>query len=188
MKFVKKLNHITSIDEAKTIIQRGGILAYPTEAVYGLGCDPFNKEAVEALLALKGRDADKGLILLISNWEQLFSLIDPITAEQLSTVRATWPGFVTWVFPKSPLLPTWLTGKHNSIAIRMSAHPLAHALCTSGPLVSTSANISGQKPAQNQTELYHQFPKGIDAVLEGELGGFSQPSAIYDVQNGHALR
>jgi len=179
---------ISTIDEAKTILQRGGILAYPTEAVYGLGCDPFNETAVNTLLSLKGRDANKGLILLIANWEQLFPLIDPITDEQLTKVRETWPGFVTWIFPKAPSLPTWLTGTKKTIAIRMTAHPIAQALCTDTPLVSTSANISGQIPAQTHMEVYSQFPKGVDAFLQGELGAFTQPSAICDLQSGVKLR
>jgi len=175
-------------NEVDKLVQQGGILAYPTEAVYGLGCDPFNQASVEAIQALKGRGAEKGFILLIADWSQLFPLIAPINDEQLARVRATWPGFVTWIFPKAPSLPEWLTGGQDSVAIRMSAHPVAHALAMKQPIVSTSANLSGQPPAKNETELLHHFPKGIDALIQGQLGEFIQPSAIYDVRSNQRLR
>ena len=188
LSFTTSMKIIKTINEAKKLLQRGGLLAYPTEAVYGLGCDPFNQMAVEALFKLKGRDPHKGLILLISNWQQLTPLIAPVTDEQLAKVHATWPGFVTWIFPKSATLPEWLTGKHNSIAIRMSAHPIANALCAEAPLVSTSANRSGHPPAISENELHEQFPTGIDAFVQGSLGGFSKPSAIFDVLSGVQIR
>ena len=179
---------ISHVGEACEFLQQGKIIAYPTEAVYGLGCSPFNKQAVDTLLALKHRSKAKGFILLIADWSQLASLIAPISDALLDAVRATWPGPVTWVFPKASTMPDWLTGQHDGIAIRMSAHPLAHQLCADGPVVSTSANITGLNPALDLPELQLQFPEGIDAVLTGDLGGLSQPSAIFDVQTGKRLR
>lgn len=175
-------------DEVDQLVQQGGVIAYPTEAVYGLGCDPFNQASVESIQSLKGRGTEKGFILLIADWSQLFSLIAPINDEQLARVRATWPGFVTWIFPKAPALPEWLTGGQDSVAIRMSAHPIARALAIKQPIVSTSANLSGQPPAKSEEELLRQFPKGIDALIQGQLGGFTQPSVIYDVRNNQRLR
>jgi len=169
-------------------VLEGDIIAYPTEAVYGLGCDPFNEQAVTRLLALKQRGVEKGLILLIAHWEQLFSLIDELPQALLLPVKNTWPGPVTWVFPKARHLPEWITGSHDSIAIRMSAHPIARELCKDHPLVSTSANQSGQPPATDLRSLCQQFPQGIDAVFEGDLGGSSKPSDIFDVQTGARLR
>ncbi len=176
------------VEEARPMLERGGILAYPTEAVYGLGCDPFNQTAIESIHALKGREADKGFIVLIAEWKQLFPLIAPVSEKQLATVRATWPGFVTWVFPREPSLPEWISGKKNSIAIRMSAHPIAQALSASAPIISTSANLSGHPPATTIEQLLHQFPTGIDALVQGTLGGLNQPSPIYDVLSGKQLR
>ncbi len=177
-----------SIDKGRAIIKAGGIVAYPTEAVYGLGCEAFNQTAVKAILSLKGRDIHKGMIVLIAEWSQLFSLISPITEAQLAHVRSTWPGFITWVFPCAADLPKWISGDNNSIAIRMSAHPIARALAMESPIISTSANQSGQQPALTAEAVYQQFPKGIDALLEGELGGYTQPSMIYDVRSGERLR
>lgn len=182
-----KLNKLP-IDKAPPILQRGGILAYPTEAVYGLGCDAFNQTAVESICSLKQRDRHKGLIVLIADWSQLPDLIAPLTEEQLARVQATWPGFVTWIFPAAPTLPHWISGDHDSIAIRMSAHPIAHGLATHFPIISTSANRSGHPPAMTEEDIAQQFPTGIDAIVEGVLGRFSKPSEIYDVQSGQRLR
>jgi L-threonylcarbamoyladenylate synthase len=177
-----------SVEEARPLIAQGSILAYPTEAIYGLGCDPFNQKAVDAIYQLKGREAHKACIVLISNWAQLFSLITPISQTQLAQVKATWPGFVTWVFFKSPELPSWLGDAQGAIAIRMSAHPIAHALSLNNPIISTSANLSGHPPAKTVSNLIEQFPKGIDAVVQGSLGDAQQPSPIFDVRNGQLLR
>lgn len=182
------MNTVSQVDEARELLNNGRVIAYPTEAVYGLGCSPYNLHAVEKILALKQRAKSKGLILLIADWAQLTSLIAPVSDRLLDSVRATWPGPVTWVFPKSSSVSDWISGEHDGIAIRMSAHPIAHQLCVNEPVVSTSANITGLSPAKNIPELELQFPQGIDAVLAGELGGLSRPSAIYDVLTGARLR
>lgn len=179
---------LTQLKEASSLLQAGKIIAYPTEAVYGLGCDPFNWQAVERLLALKHRSISKGLILLISNWQQLDSLIEPIPTSLLDKVAATWPGPVTWIFPKAAQVPNWLSADEQTIAVRMSAHPIANAISENSPVVSTSANISGKPAAMDYASLTTQFPEGIDAFIEGDLGGLSQPSTIYDVRSGKRLR
>jgi len=176
-----------SIKEARARIQKGEVIAYPTEAVYGLGCDPFNKEAVQQILALKKRPEAKGLILLIANYEQLWPLIEAIPDENLEAVKKSWPGFVTWIFPKSNLVPSWVSGEHEGIAIRMSAHPVAQALCQDGPIISTSANIAGELPAKSIKDLQHICPEDMGIVV-GELGGNNQVSEIYDVLEGKQLR
>lgn len=179
---------ITEIAEAIESIAAGKIIAYPTEAVYGLGCDPFNEQAVEKILQLKGRSAGKGLIILIADWSQLTPLVEKVSEHLLQKVRETWPGPVTWIFPKSSIIPQWLSGEHKAIAIRMTAHPIAHALCMNGPIVSTSANLSGQEPAKTIAEIGMQFPQGIYGVVAGELGGGTKPSKIYDVLTAKQIR
>lgn len=179
---------ITQVDEACLLLTHGKVVAYPTEAVYGLGCDPFNKGAVEKIIALKHRSMDKGFIILIADWSQLIPLIGPVSDSLLDSVRESWPGPVTWVFPRAATIPDWLCGQHDSIAIRMSAHPIARQLCADAPVLSTSANLSNHAPAFDLAQLREQFPTGIDALLAGDLGGASQPSAIYDVRSGQRLR
>ena len=182
------MNFISRIDDARFYLQTGGVIAYPTEAVYGLGCDPFNKDAVQKLLALKKRPLAKGFIVLIADWAQLPIFIGNVSESKWDLVRDSWPGPVTWLFPKAANVPLWLTGGHPTIAIRMSAHPIAFELCREGPVISTSANLSGQAPAIDIPSLQAQFPEGIDALLEGELGGAKQPSSIFDVCTGRRIR
>ena len=169
-------------------LRLGQVLAYPTEEVYGLGCDPFNQQAVARILSLKGRKVSKGLIVLIAEWPQLFPLVGDFPLTQLEGVTETWPGPTTWIFPKSASMPTWLCGENNNIAVRMTAHPVARQLCRMGPVVSTSANPQGQEPARSLEALEQLFPEGLDGVVVGELGKESQPSAIYDVLTGKRLR
>jgi L-threonylcarbamoyladenylate synthase len=181
------LNIIYSIDKAVSDLRQGRVLAYPTEAVYGLGCDPFNESAVEAILQLKRRDRSQGMILLISSWAQLSTLIEDVPDALLESVRNTWPGPVTWLFPKAAIVPRWICGDHASVAIRMTAHPVARQLCLDGPIVSTSANESGHPPARSINALYEQFKDKL-SVVAGRLGTQMQPSAIYDVLSGTRLR
>lgn len=179
---------LIDVDDAQPLLERGGILAYPTEAIYGLGCNAYHQRAVESILSLKGRGGKKGFIVLIAEWSQLPPLIGPISEAQHARVRATWPGFVTWIFPAASTLPEWMSGADSTIAIRMSAHPIAHALASVSPIISTSANLTGHPPAMTVEDIHQQFPSGIDAIVTGQLGSFLQPSAIYDVQSGRQLR
>lgn len=179
---------IESIEKARQLIDGGKVIAYPTEAVYGFGCDPWNEAAVLDLLRLKERPVSKGLILLVANYEQLWPLIDDVPSARLELVKASWPGFVTWVFPKSKLVPDWVSGAHDGIAIRMTAHPIAHKLCEKGPIVSTSANVSGKSTIKCKDDLMRLFPYGVAAMVKGSLGGEVTVSRIYNVLDGIPLR
>ena len=182
------MKRLTDIDEARVLVKSGEVIVYPTEAVYGLGCDPFNQQAVEVLLALKKRSVSKGLIVLVSDWEQVWPLIAKVPEDKLAAVKKTWPGPVTWIFPKSDRVPAWLSGEHTSIAIRMTAHPVAHALCKHAPIVSTSANMAGMAPAGDIEALDRVFPERVAGIVVGELGGDLAPSEMYSVLDGMRLR
>ncbi len=181
------------LQHAVRILKTGGIIAYPTEAVFGLGCDPFCAKAVHRLLAIKQRPVSKGLILIASEWEHVASLIDPLTAEQREQLASTWPGFITWLLPARQA-PVWLRGDHASLAVRITAHPVAAALCHAfgGPLVSTSANRTGRPPARTayavRRQLGHCIGHGIDKVINAPTGGALQPSPIRDLLTGHVVR
>ena len=174
---------------AVAALDNGGIVAYPTEAVYGLGCEPLDPVAVMRLLALKRRPVEKGLILIASDLVQLEAYIEPLSKRDLSRVRRTWPGPVTWLLPKSAHCPAWLSGAHDTIACRVTAHPVAAALCGAhgGALVSTSANPAGHPPARTPLAVRRHFGERIDWILHAPCGGNPRPSQIRAL-DGHIVR
>lgn len=180
------------IEQVAQCLHKGGVIAYPTEAVYGLGCAPLNQAAVMKVLALKSRPIHKGLILLSDNFESLkpYLNLTVLSQAQLNAALQTWPGPYTWLFPASNLVPPWIKGDFLSVAIRVTAHPIAAQLCRAfgGPIVSTSANVSGASPARNIQQVMEQFPQGLDGIIEGELDLKRGPSEIRDVQTGLVLR
>lgn len=177
---------------AGDVLRLGKIIAYPTEAVYGLGCDPFNKNAVENLLALKQRDVSKGLLLIAASWDDVVSLVDTsaLSPNKLTKVFATWPGPTTWIFPATKLVPAWIRGYHTSVALRITAHPTARAICKAfaGPIVSTSANVASQPPAKTRREVLQQFHNKIKFVVRGRVGRLKKPTTIYEVLTGDVVR
>ncbi len=179
---------ITDIKKAQQMLNDGAIIAYPTEAIYGFGCDPFNECAVMRLLSIKQRDINQGLILIISCWEQLTDLVLHNISVYKEKIATTWPGHVTWLFPKADKVPKFISGAHESVAIRMTSHEIAKKLCADLPIVSTSANISKRAPAKSIEDVIDNFTGCIDGVVVGSLGSFSQPSLIYDVITGDKLR
>ena len=169
-------------------IREGGIIAYPTEAVYGLGCDPLNAAAVHRLLALKRRPVEKGLILIASDLKQLLPFVH-FQGDWTAQVEASWPGPYTWLLPAAPELPYWINGGRDTVACRVTAHPLASALCeyVGHPLVSTSANRAGQRPARSPLQVRLRCP-GVDTILVGKLGDLAQPTPIRDARSGARIR
>lgn len=179
------------VDRCIRAMQQGGVIAYPTEAVWGVGCDPFNEEALERLLRLKSRPRHKGVILAAGSLKQVEPLLMRLTPEQRQKVEATWPGPVTWLLPDPDhLVPEWIKGKHNSVAVRVSDHPVVQALCErfGGPIVSTSANPAGADPARNVLRVNLYFATRIDAVMPGQLGRLAQPTQIRDLLTESVIR
>jgi L-threonylcarbamoyladenylate synthase len=168
------------------------VIAYPTEAVYGLGCDPLSEAAVSAIWQLKQRPAAMGLILIAGEWQQLMPYMATLTAEQISRLRATWPGAMTWVVPAAPQVPIWLTGGRTSIALRWSAHADVRALCAAwgGALVSTSANLHGQSPCRSKNCVFDAFQDNplFAGVVAGKLGNQERPTPIKDLITDQWIR
>jgi L-threonylcarbamoyladenylate synthase len=171
-------------------VRAGGIIAYPTEAVFGLGCDPADQSAVLRLLSIKRRPISKGLILVAADWSQLQPWLQTPSPAQLRRLRESWPGPVTWLVPAATHCPHWLTGDHDTLAVRVSAHPLVRSLCrrTGSALVSTSANISSQRPARSILEVQLRFASCIDNLLPGPLGDLARPTPIRDLLTARTLR
>ncbi len=178
------------IREATRVLHAGGLIAYPTEAVYGLGCDPFNANAVARLLQLKQRPWQKGLILVAASIEQLAPFIQPVAPEYQPRLDASWPGPNTWLVAASEGCPEWVRGTHNTVAVRVSAVPVVRQLCNAfgGALVSTSANHAGQQPARSPLRVQCTLGAELDYCLHGELGGAERPTVIRDLVSGETLR
>jgi L-threonylcarbamoyladenylate synthase len=181
-----------TIAEAAHVLYRGGVIAYPTEAVWGLGCDPFDEAAVIRLLAIKQRPVNKGLILIAGALEQLDGLLEweALPNDRAEAVYATWPGPHTWIVPTTGRVPHWITGAHDGVAARVSAHPQVIALCAAfgGPLVSTSANLAGAAPPKSLDAFDAQLAGRIDGIVDGRTAGLAQPTQIRDARTGAVLR
>ena len=181
---------------AARIVNQGGVIAYPTEAVYGLGCDPGNKVAVQRILDLKQRPITKGLILVAADFAQLTPWLAPLTETDQAELMTTWPGPNTWLLPvnnannENKQTPRWLTGNHTTLAVRVSDHPLVRALClqVGSALVSTSANIAGRLPARNTLKVRRQFSSQRDYIVPGAVGEAAKPSVIRDWATGRVIR
>ena len=171
-------------------VQDGGVIAYPTEAVFGLGCDPLEADAVERILAIKQRDAAKGLILIASRLSQLQPFMAALPTAALDKLEASWPGPHTWVVPAASYVPAWLTGGRSTLAVRVTAHPVAAALCEACgmALVSTSANRSGQAPARSAIMVRTQLGDVVDCIVPGRVGNLSKPTEIREALTGKILR
>ena len=168
----------------------GGVIACPTEAVWGLSCDPGNESAVTRLLELKHRPLAKGLILVAASRSQFGSLLADLPNEQSDRLSASWPGPATWVLPHRNLLPGWIHGEHDTVAVRVSDHPVVRALCKAwgGPLVSSSANPAGRRAAQELFQVRRYFGDKLDYLLPGTVGGTGRPTVIKDLASGRIIR
>ena len=177
---------------AVAALQHDGVIAYATEADFGLGCDPDSEAAVQRLLAIKQRPVEKGLILIAADLAQLQDYIDldQLTSEQLARVEASWPGPFTWIMPARPDTPAWLTGQFDTLAVRVTAHPQVQALCRAfgKPLVSTSANLTGEEPARRLADIGELLASQLAYILPGEVGGQTTPSEIKDARTGAVIR
>ena len=170
-------------------LNEGGVIAYPTEAVFGLGCYPEDFNPVAKILSLKKRSPGKGLILIAASAEQIAPYVDYPDNEVKKEINATWPGPVTWVLPAKGTVPPWITGYKDTVAVRVSAHPMVQALCIkAGAIVSTSANPSRKIPARNIIKLRSYFGNKIDYILPGNTGNKNLATEIRDAITGDAIR
>lgn len=181
-----------SISDTVNALNQGGIIAYPTEGVFGLGCDPDNEQAITRLLALKQRSASKGLILIAGNYSQLLPYVDDLAIPQDKryAVMSRWPGAITQIVPANNNISPLLTGGFATIAVRVTEHPDVVAICKAfnKPIVSTSANLSGQTAAITWQQVQDQFDNKIDYLLQSNTLGHTQPSTIINALTGEVLR
>ena len=178
------------LQAAVRALHLGGVIACPTEAVWGLSCDPHNEDAVMRLLQLKNRPVAKGLILVASDQQQIDFLLSGLSTEQRQTLSDSWPGPATWLIPHRGNVPRWVSGAHATVAVRVSSHPAVSALCKAwgGPLVSTSANPAGARPAVEAYQVRRYFADSLDYLLPGRVGAARRPTAIRDLCSGQIIR
>lgn len=171
-------------------LRAGQVIAYPTEAVYGLGCDPANESAVRKLLSIKDRPESAGLVLIAAEYSQLQTWIAKVDQSLVEKAMQSWPGPVTWLFPRAMSVPDYLAGKHETIAVRVTAHEPSRALCNAfgSALVSTSANHTAAKPARSAKEVEDYFGHHIAGTLAGPLGNAENPSEIRDLLSDVIIR
>ena len=181
--------HNFHLNQAVRTLDGGGVIAYPTEAVFGLGCYPEDFDCVMKILSIKCRSVNKGLILVAANIEQTQSYVEYTNDAMLQKVSKTWPGAVTWVLPAKKNVPYWVTGKKATVAIRVSAHPIIQDLCMRiGVIISTSANPSGYRPASSAMKVRSYFGNMIDYIVPGQIGGDRLPTEIREATTGQILR
>ncbi|UYF99238.1 MULTISPECIES: L-threonylcarbamoyladenylate synthase [unclassified Halomonas] len=184
---------MTSMDNLQRVVQtlrQGGVIACPTEAVWGLSCDPDNDEALAHLMRLKERDPAKGVILVAASIQQFGPWLESLPLALHAPLAASWPGPHTWLVPDNGRSHGLVRGAHQSVALRVTDHPGMRALCEAfgGPLVSTSANRAAEPPAMSADEVRAIFGDELDAMLDGELGGQTRPSTIRDLVTNEVLR
>lgn len=199
-----------SVIQAAKWLKEGQLLAYPTESVWGIGCDAYDKDAVQCILAIKQRPQAKGMIVITDSVERLAPLLDPLNEAQLKPILKSWQidsehidlkykQAHTWLLAIPQILtttiPPWITGQHQTIAVRVIAHPIIRQLCQQlvstqnpfGLLVSTSCNPSSEPPAMTFSEAYSYFGEQI-SYLQAETLGYTLPSQIRDATTGLIVR
>ena len=187
--------YLPDLDHAIETLEKGNVIAYPTEAVWGLGCDPYQEQAFNKILKLKQRPIEKGVILLSDTIERIEDLLAPLDPKiraqiieswhpQIATQRAT-----TWLLPISDAIPAWIYGQHDRVAIRVTQHALCQQICQKFDhlIVSTSANPAGLSPAKTAQQVQDYFAEKVD-ILKGDLGLSPEPSRILDAVTGQVIR
>ena len=178
------------VQSVADILGLGGVVACPTEAVWGLSCNPLDAEAVLRLLELKQRPVENGLIIVAAAIGQLEGLLAGITPAQRKKLEASWPGPNTWLVPHQGRIPQWVSGQHDTVAVRVSSHPVVQALCQAwgAPLISTSANPAGKQAPRRRFQVVRYFGGTLDAIAPGETGPGTRPSVIRDLATDRVIR
>lgn len=173
-------------EQILNIFKKDGIIVYPTETFYGLGVDPFNKTAVKKLFALKGREADKPISILVKDKKMLTEVAEeiPLSAEIL--IKKFWPGPLTIIFKAKKIIPSLITGSTGKIGVRISSNPITQKLLEAidAPITATSANPSGEKSPVTTREVMNYFENEVDLILDGGTLSGRLGSTIVDVTEG----
>ncbi|MBM3926450.1 MAG: threonylcarbamoyl-AMP synthase [SAR202 cluster bacterium] len=175
-----------SIVETVKILRRDGVIAYPTDTLYGLGGNPLSPKAVTRIFAIKGRDASKGLPLLLANVEDLRKVARALPDLAGVLAQAFWPGPLTLIVKKTRVIPDTVTGGADTVAVRLPAHPVPRALALDlgFPIIGTSANISGGPDPVSAEDVRRELGPRVDAIIDGGPTARGVASTIVDVSGG----
>lgn len=178
------------IIKAVTALKNNGVIAYPTEAVYGFGCDPHSEIAVRKLNHIKQRADNKGYILLAAEVQQILPYIALSLDDMPTAVLDSWPGHVTWIFPASVQAPASVIHPDKTVAVRVTAFPTARALINAfgKPIISTSANLAGMAPLTQAEQVTTLFDKQVDYIMQAPVGNATRPSEIRQALTGKIIR
>ena len=179
-----------AVAQAVAVLKKGGIIAYPTEYCFGLGCDPNNPSAIERLLKIKRRSTRRGLILIAGNIAQIENYADLKSSPLRSAIEESWPGPHTWLLPATDNVSIRIRGEHKTVAMRLTGHSVARQICTDfgGAIVSTSANRHGEPVLMSSQAVDLDMGSEIDFIVDAPLGGASAPSKIRDGISGERIR
>ncbi|CAL4325041.1 Threonylcarbamoyl-AMP synthase [Buchnera aphidicola (Eriosoma lanigerum)] len=182
---------VYTVSDVVNQLNKKKIIAYPTESVFSLGCDPDSKSAIFSLIKLKNRNINKGFILIAAHYDQLkpYILEKKILLSHKKILSSYWPGHKTFLLPANDNVPYWLNGNSSFIATRITNHKVVKNLCSlfGKPIISTSANLTGLLPCRTVEEFYKQFGKNI-MLLRGPLGINKKPSSIFNLITGEIVR
>jgi len=176
--------------QAAMIIRRGGVIAYPTETVYGLGCSPLQAQALQRIVQIKKRSPQKGLILISHRSELLHRFMGYLSPQQYQQLNTLQTRATTWLVPAAAGISPLLTGGHKTVAVRLSQHPLIQLLSEylQSPIISTSANISGHDVCRSPLQIKLMFKQQLDKIIYGTVAADALPSRIIDIRSGNIIR
>ncbi|MBH0182655.1 MAG: threonylcarbamoyl-AMP synthase [Nitrospira sp.] len=170
-------------DQVRQVVARGGIVAVPTETYYGLGVNPFDPQAVDRLVRLKGRPDGKPILVLIGNRGQLTMLVQKVSRPAALLMDTFWPGPLTILFTAAPSLPSNLTAGTGTVGVRLSScGPLAELLAVTGPLTGTSANYAGESPAQYASQVQDRLGHDLSLIVDAGPTPGGPPSTVIDAR------
>ncbi len=181
---------VVQITSACKVLREGGVLAYPTESCFGLGCDPSNVAAIKKILMLKRRTRDKGVILIADRFARLSRFLEELPQSTLDKVLRSWPGPNTWLCPSSTSTSRWLRGQHDTLGVRVTAHPFAAQISHQAgmAIVSTSANRANRPSLRTAGAVIREFGKDIDYVVDLPIGSLTMPSTIRHAITNSVIR
>jgi L-threonylcarbamoyladenylate synthase len=177
------------LQSVASALNGGGVIAYPTETVYGLGANIFKANAVARIFTIKGRDPQKPISIMISRLADVDEFCDEVPAAAKILMKHYWPGPLTLILKASPALPDYIVSSDKKIGLRFPDHPICSALMRlhADPVTSTSANLTGLPPLARVEEIVEAFGEKLDVIIDCGECAFNQPSTVVDV-SGPELR